>query len=305
MIKFNSKLAISFLFCAGASFAGHLYTGNLIENKIKVSMENHNKNGEVFFDGKPVVNIAFGTLEIQDFKIKVPQSKMDLTGDFKVTGLNYYNYLLDKDIFTDNVVLHLNGLNDSLNKQGSNGSLGINKSNDSINIDYVIETYNIESKNSATQAFYTSFSGVPSLYDSLNKELSSIFTKGSSFKADKFKNILFVDQNTATLKNINYTIINKGLLSEMISEGKGIEEGNKRKNELLSGINQSIDLYKLNSINPDIKELTKKFVLEEKGEVELSVINKTDIKLKDLIMKALISKDPFVIVKENYEVSLK
>lgn len=308
---FKLKYFINFVVLVGLVAVGaNKYSSKLLEDRVLLSMENHNKKGEVIFKGEPAINVALGSFAIKDISVVGADGKLNFNGDLKVHGVDYYNYFLNDKLFSDTVILDLiildlkNIKDEKSNKTASN-LIVISKEGDGINIDYKLESSYVDSQTKIDQRLEFFFDNIPTTYDSLNKELSLLFMKKEDFNSSNIVNIISKDKGTASIGKIKYSMVNNGFINEILSENQTIEDTKKLKEGILKQLNYNIDKYNLESLNPNIREIASRVITENNSKLSLEVKAKTKTSVKNLIMSSIVSGNITNTLKNNYDLKLE
>jgi hypothetical protein len=293
--------------CGGllVGLGSNYYFSNELEDKIKLSMEQHNKDAIVKFSGEPVVDIIMGTFEMKNFSMKTDTHSQVENSNLKFSGINYHNYFRDLNLLSDNIKVELKNVYTS-EKVYSNHLIEIKSKGSDIMLNAESTSFDSTNKNKAmNQKFNLELKGTGDLYSFLTNEISKNIIKKEELNQSALQSKLEEISKTVIIDSANYKIVNNNLMQDIIYENivkvYPDVKNKENMNTLLSG---QID-NNYNFINTEYKAVIKDLLISENSSLTASVKNKTGIKIQDLAMQAVMSKNIEIKIKEHYTIEVK
>lgn len=296
-VKIVLPLAVSLI----AISVSYFYTENRIEDKIKLSMEEHNKTAAVIFNGDPNINLVSGTFEINNLEISNNINKEVVNGNLKVSGISYFNYFTGKQVLTNNMTISLNDLKIAENIYSNNEFSVINK--DNLVINTTTNYFTKDKKSNLKQILNVEFKNSNVFYESLLSNLNELIINNKQLDSNKLSNDFKQLVEVVAIENIKYKAENEALLIDLLFKRMKEVYNFKDKEELKLILLE--DVNKIPYLSQEIKNKLKLFLAEQDKVIEVDALNKKSIMVKDLISKIFISGDPQKIIEENYEIQVK
>lgn len=296
-VKIVLPLAVSLI----AISVSYFYTENRIEDKIKLSMEEHNKTAAVIFNGDPNINLVSGTFEINNLEISNNINKEVVNGNLKVSGISYFNYFTGKQVLTNNMTISLNDLKIAENIYSNNEFSVINK--DNLVINTTTNYFTKDKKSNLKQILNVEFKNSNVFYESLLSNLNELIINNKQLDSNKLSNDFKQLVEVVAIENIKYKAENEALLIDLLFKRMKEVYNFKDKEELKLILLE--DVNKIPYLSQEIKNKLKLFLAEQDKVIEVDALNKKSIMVKDLISKIFISGDPQKIIEENYEIKVK
>ncbi len=296
-VKIVLPLAVSLI----AISVSYFYTENRIEDKIKSSMEEHNKTAAVIFNGEPNINLVSGTFEINNLEISNKINKEVVNGNLKVSGISYFNYFTGQQVLTNNMTINLNDLKVAEDIYSDNEVSIINK--DNLVINTTTNYFKKDKKSNLKQILNVEFKNSNVFYESLLSNLNELIINNKQLDVNKLSNDFKQLVEVVAIEKIKYKAENEGLLVDLLSKRMKELYNFKDKEELKLTLLE--DVNKIPYLNQEIKNKLKLFLAEQDKVIEVDALNKKSIMVKDLISKIFISGDPQKIIEENYEIQVK
>lgn len=297
----NFKIVLPLAVSLIAISVSYFYTENRIEDKIKSSMEEHNKTAAVIFNGEPNINLVSGTFEINNLEISNKINKEVVNGNLKVSGISYFNYFTGQQVLTNNMTINLNDLKVAEDIYSDNEVSIINK--DNLVINTTTNYFKKDKKSNLKQILNVEFKNSNVFYESLLSNLNELIINNKQLDVNKLSNDFKQLVEVVAIEKIKYKAENEGLLVDLLSKRMKELYNFKDKEELKLTLLE--DVNKIPYLNQEIKNKLKLFLAEQDKVIEVDALNKKSIMVKDLISKIFISGDPQKIIEENYEIQVK
>lgn len=297
----NFKIVLPLAVSVIAISVSYFYTENRIEDKIKSSMEEHNKTAAVIFNGEPNINLVSGTFEINNLEISNKINKEVVNGNLKVSGISYFNYFTGKQVLTNNMTINLNDLKVAEDIYSDNEVSIINK--DNLVINTTTNYFTKDKKSNLKQILNVEFKNSNVFYESLLSNLNELIINNKQLDSNKLSNDFKQLVEVVAIENIKYKAENEALLIDLLFKRMKEVYNFKDKEELKLILLE--DVNKIPYLSQEIKNKLKLFLAEQDKVIEVDALNKKSIMVKDLISKIFISGDPQKIIEENYEIKVK
>lgn len=297
----NFKIVLPLAVSVIAISVSYFYTENRIEDKIKSSMEEHNKTAAVIFNGEPNINLVSGTFEINNLEISNKINKEVVNGNLKVSGISYFNYFTGKQVLTNNMTINLNDLKVAEDIYSDNEVSIINK--DNLVINTTTNYFTKDKKSNLKQILNVEFKNSNVFYESLLSNLNELIINNKQLDSNKLSNDFKKLVEVVAIENIKYKAENESLLMDLLFKRMKEVYNFKDKEELKLILLE--DVNKIPYLSQEIKNKLKLFLAEQDKVIEVDALNKKSIMVKDLISKIFISGDPQKIIEENYEIKVK
>lgn len=297
----NFKIVLPLAVSVIAISVSYFYTENRIEDKIKSSMEEHNKTAAVIFNGEPNINLVSGTFEINNLEISNKINKEVVNGNLKVSGISYFNYFTGKQVLTNNMTINLNDLKVAEDIYSDNEVSIINK--DNLVINTTTNYFTKDKKSNLKQILNVEFKNSNVFYESLLSNLNELIINNKQLDSNKLSNDFKQLVEVVAIENIKYKAENEALLIDLLFKRMKEVYNFKDKEELKLILLE--DVNKIPYLSQEIKNKLKLFLAEQDKVIEVDALNKKSIMVKDLISKIFISGDPQKIIEENYEIQVK
>lgn len=297
----NFKIVLPLAVSVIAISVSYFYTENRIEDKIKSSMEEHNKTAAVIFNGEPNINLVSGTFEINNLEISNKINKEVVNGNLKVSGISYFNYFTGKQVLTNNMTINLNDLKVAEDIYSDNEVSIINK--DNLVINTTTNYFTKDKKSNLKQILNVEFKNSNVFYESLLSNLNELIINNKQLDVNKLSNDFKQLVEVVAIENIKYKAENEALLIDLLFKRMKEVYNFKDKEELKLILLE--DVNKIPYLSQEIKNKLKLFLAEQDKVIEVDALNKKSIMVKDLISKIFISGDPQKIIEENYEIQVK
>jgi len=297
----NFKIVLPLAVSVIAISVSYFYTENRIEDKIKSSMEEHNKTAAVIFNGEPNINLVSGTFEINNLEISNKINKEVVNGNLKVSGISYFNYFTGKQVLTNNMTINLNDLKVAEDIYSDNEVSIINK--DNLVINTTTNYFTKDKKSNLKQILNVEFKNSNVFYESLLSNLNELIINNKQLDSNKLSNDFKQLVEVVAIENIKYKAENESLLIDLLFKRMKEVYNFKDKEELKLILLE--DVNKIPYLSQEIKNKLKLFLAEQDKVIEVDALNKKSIMVKDLISKIFISGDPQKIIEENYEIKVK
>jgi hypothetical protein len=296
-IKIVLPLAVSLI----AISVSYFYTENRIEDKIKLSMEEHNKTAAVIFNGDPNINLVSGTFEINNLEISNNINKEVVNGNLKVSGISYINYFTGKQVLTNNMTINLNDLKVAEDIYSDNEVSVINK--DNLVINTTTNYFDKDKENNLKQILNVELKNSNVFYESLLSNLNEVIINNKPLDSKKLSNDFKQLVEVISIEKVKYKAENEGLLIDLLFKRMNEVYDFKDKEELKLTLLD--DVNKIPYLNQEIKNKLKLFLTEQDKVIEVEALNKKSTMLKDLISKIFISGNPQKAIEENYEIKVQ
>lgn len=296
-VKIVFPLVVSLI----AVSVSYLYTENKIEDKIKLSMEEHNKTATVMFNGEPNIDLISGNFEIKNLEISNNVNKEILNGNLKISGISYFNYFTGKQVLTNNMTISLNDLKIAENIYSNNEFSVINK--DNLVINTTTNYYDLDKKHNLKQILNVELKNSNIFYTNLLSNINDVIINNKKLDSNKLSNDFKQLAEIIAIEKVKYKAENEGLLIDLLFERMNDVYNFKDKEELKIALIEEFN--KLPYLNQDIKNKLKLFLAEQDKVIEIELLNKKSTMLKELISKIFISGDPQKVIEENYEIKIQ
>jgi len=296
-VKIVLPLAVSLI----AISVSYFYTENRIEDKIKLSMEEHNKTAAVIFNGEPNINLVSGTFEINNLEISNNINKEVVNGNLKVSGISYINYFTGNQVLTNNMTINLNDLKVAEDIYSDNEVSLINK--DNLVINTTTNYFDKDKENNLKQILNVELKNSNVFYESLLSNLNEVIINNKPLDSKKLSNDFKQLVEVISIEKVKYKAENEGLLIDLLFKRMNEVYDFKDKEELKLTLLD--DVNKIPYINQEIKNKLKLFLTEQDKVIEVEAVNKKSTMLKDLISKIFISGNPQKAIEENYEIKVQ
>ena len=298
--KIVIPLSAFILFGMGSNY----YLSNGLEEKIKLSMEQHNKDAVIKFGGEPIVNVIMGTFELKDFSIKSGDVYQVENSDLKFSGINYYNYYKGKNIINDKIKVEFNNIY-TTDKIYTNHIFEIESKYSNLAVVSESKSYDATDGSKAmNQKFTLELKDIGDSYSFLTNEISKNIINKESINQSAIESKLAEISKTVVVDSLSYKIVNNSLMQDLIYENATKEYPNIKNREDMKVILSSEIDKQYQYISPEYKAVIKDLLVSENGSLNASIKNKTGIKTKDLAMQAIMSNDIENKVKEHYTIEV-
>lgn len=299
-----SKIVIPLAAFILVGVGSNYYLSNVLEEKIKLSMEQHNKDEVIKFGGEPIINLVMGTFELKDFSIKGDEVYQIENSDLKFSGINYYNYYKGLNIIDDKIKVEFNNIYVT-DKISTSHILEIeNKGKD---LSVVCESKSYDSKDGSknmNQKFKLELKEIGDSYSFLTNEISKNIINKEQINQDGIELKLSQLSETVIVDSLSYEIINSSLLQYLIYENVSKEYPIVKSREDVKTVLVSEIDKQYNYISPEYKSIIKDLLVSENGSLNLIIKNKTGIITKDFLMQAIMSNNIENKVKEHYTIEV-
>lgn len=299
-----SKIVIPLAAFILVGVGSNYYLSNVLEEKIKLSMEQHNKDEVIKFGGEPIINLVMGTFELKDFSIKGDEVYQIENSDLKFSGINYYNYYKGLNIIDDKIKVEFNNIYVT-DKISTSHILEIeNKGKD---LSVVCESKSYDSKDGSknmNQKFRLELKEIGDSYSFLTNEISKNIINKEQINQDGIELKLSQLSETVIVDSLSYEIINSSLLQDLIYENVSKEYPIVKSREDVKTVLVSEIDKQYNYISPEYKSIIKDLLVSENGSLNLIIKNKTGIITKDFLMQAIMSNNIENKVKEHYTIEV-
>lgn len=299
-----SKIVIPLAAFILVGVGSNYYLSNVLEEKIKLSMEQHNKDEVIKFGGEPIINLVMGTFELKDFSIKGDEVYQIENSDLKFSGINYYNYYKGLNIIDDKIKVEFNNIYVT-DKISTSHILEIeNKGKD---LSVVCESKSYDSKDGSknmNQKFKLELKEIGDSYSFLTNEISKNIINKEQINQDGIELKLSQLSETVIVDSLSYEIINSSLLQDLIYENVSKEYPIVKSREDVKTVLVSEIDKQYNYISPEYKSIIKDLLVSENGSLNLIIKNKTGIITKDFLMQAIMSNNIENKVKEHYTIEV-
>lgn len=299
-----SKIVIPLSAFILVGVGSNYYLSNGLEEKIKLSMEQHNKDAVIKFGGEPIINVIMGTFELKDFSIKSGEVYQVENSDLKFSGINYYNYYKGSNIINDKIKVELNNIY-TTDKIYTNHIFEIESKDSNLSVVSESKSYDATDGSKAmNQKFTLELKDIGDSYSFLTNEISKNIINKESINQNAIESKLAEISKTVVVDSLSYKIINNSLMQDLIYENATKEYPNiKNREEMKIILSSEID-KNYQYISPEYKTVIKDLLVSENGSLTASIKNKTGIKTKDLVMQAIMSNDIENKVKEHHTIEV-
>lgn len=300
MSKIVIPLSAFILVGVGANY----YLSNGLEEKIKLSMEQHNKDAVIKFGGEPIINVIMGTFELKDFSIKSGEVYQVENSDLKFSGINYYNYYKGSNIINDKIKVEFNNIY-TTDKIYTNHIFEIESKDSNLSVFSESKSYDATDGSKAmNQKFTLELKDIGDSYSFLTNEISKNIINKESINQSAIESKLAEISKTVVVDSLSYKIVNNSLMQDLIYENATKEYPNIKNREDMKVILSSEIDKQYQYISPEYKTFIKDLLVSENGSLTASIKNKTGIKTKDIAMQAIMSRDIENKVKEHYTIEV-
>lgn len=266
----NFKIVLPLAVSVIAISVSYFYTENRIEDKIKSSMEEHNKTAAVIFNGEPNINLVSGTFEINNLEISNKINKEVVNGNLKVSGISYFNYFTGKQVLTNNMTINLNDLKVAEDIYSDNEVSIINK--DNLVINTTTNYFTKDKKSNLKQILNVEFKNSNVFYESLLSNLNELIINNKQLDSNKLSNDFKQLVEVVAIENIKYKAENEALLIDLLFKRMKEVYNFKDKEELKLILLE--DVNKIPYLSQEIKNKLKLFLAEQDKVIEVDALNK-------------------------------